>query len=70
MHEQFPGVKDMATDTFLRICQKCSKKMVVLQPGETSPFVNQVIEAIPRETADLDVLQLCNFYEAMGRMIS
>ncbi|KAF4672797.1 Exportin-1 [Perkinsus chesapeaki] len=70
MHEPFPGVKDMATDTFLRICQKCNKKMVILQSGEATPFVNQVIKAIPQETADLDVLQLCNFYEAMGKIIS
>lgn len=31
MHETHPGVQDMACDTFLKICNKCRRKFVVLQ---------------------------------------
>lgn len=31
MHETHPGVQDMACETFLKICNKCKRKFVVLQ---------------------------------------
>jgi exportin-1 len=31
MHEPHPGVQDMACDTFLKICNKCKRKFVVIQ---------------------------------------
>merc|ERR1712048_423917 len=43
MHENFPGVQEMAVDTFLKICQKCKKKFVIMQPNETLPFVDDLV---------------------------
>merc|ERR1719188_2625812 len=42
MHETFPGVQDMAVDTFLKICQKCKRKFVVVQAGESMSFVEDM----------------------------
>lgn len=38
MHETFPGVQQMAVDTFLRICQKCSSATGLLSGGPYSAY--------------------------------
>lgn len=52
MHETFPGVQQMAVDTFLRISQKCKKKFIVQQASEPAAF----IETMPSHVAQ-DALQ-------------
>lgn len=52
MHETFPGVQQMAVDTFLRIAQKCKKKFIVQQASEPAAF----IETMPSHVAQ-DALQ-------------
>merc|ERR1719353_807379 len=70
MHEPFPGVQEMAVDTFLKISQKCRRKFVANQPGEHQPFVEQLLAHVQQDTADLEPLHVCTFYEAVGYMIS
>uniref|UniRef100_A0A7I4EZM4 Importin N-terminal domain-containing protein n=1 Tax=Physcomitrium patens TaxID=3218 RepID=A0A7I4EZM4_PHYPA len=69
MHETHPGVQDMACDTFLKIVQKCRRKFVILQVGETEPFVCELLKGLPTTILDLEAHQIHTFYEAVGFMI-
>ena len=68
MKETFPGVQEMACNTFLKISQRCSKEFVVLQkryfklyPSESSenssekePYIYELIRNISDITALLN----------------
>nr|XP_043627254.1 protein EXPORTIN 1A-like [Erigeron canadensis] len=69
MHEIHPGVQDMACDTFLKIVQKCKRKFVILQVGESEPFVSELLTTLPTTIADLEPHQIHTFYESVGYMI-
>jgi len=69
MHETHPGVQDMACDTFLKISQKCRRKFVVCQIGETGPFIEEILTTLPSIISDLEPSQIQTFYEAVGYMI-
>ncbi|XP_065854585.1 protein EXPORTIN 1A isoform X2 [Euphorbia lathyris] len=69
MHETHPGVQDMACDTFLKIVQKCKRKFVILQVGESEPFVSELLTGLPTTVADLEPHQIHTFYESVGHMI-
>ncbi|KAK7015002.1 CRM1 C terminal-domain-containing protein [Favolaschia claudopus] len=70
MHETHEGVQDMACDTFIKIAQKCRRHFVMLQSGETEPFVDEILRLLHRITVDLSPQQVHTFYEAVGWMIS
>jgi len=70
MHETFPGVQDMAVDTFLKICQKCRRKFVVVQQGEQMSFVEEMTSHIAQDISELEHLHICTYFEAVGYMIS
>ncbi|KAJ1985367.1 Karyopherin transporter [Dimargaris verticillata] len=70
MHESHEGVQDMACDTFIKIATKCKRHFVAQQPGETSPFIDEILTMIDAITADLSPQQVHTFYEAVGHMIS
>ena len=71
MHETFPGVQDMAVDTFLKIARRCRKQFVVVQRGETEPFVNKLVSHyVRKETEDLQAHQVQTFFEAAGVMVA
>jgi exportin-1 len=70
MLELHPGVQDMAVDTFLKIAKSCRRKFVVLQVGETQPFVNLIAEELSEHTRLLEPQQLCVFYKALGVIIA
>ncbi|KAJ0553649.1 putative importin-beta domain, armadillo-like helical, exportin-1/Importin-beta [Helianthus annuus] len=69
MHETHPGVQDMACDTFLKIVQKCKRKFVILQVGESEPFVSELLTTLPTTIIDLEPHQIHTFYESVGCMI-
>ncbi|KAK1366356.1 Importin N-terminal domain-containing protein [Heracleum sosnowskyi] len=69
MHETHPGVQDMACDTFLKIVQKCRRKFVIVQVGESEPFVSELLTTLPTTIADLEHHQIHSFYESVGNMI-
>ncbi|XP_043815380.1 protein EXPORTIN 1A isoform X5 [Manihot esculenta] len=69
MHETHPGVQDMACDTFLKIVQKCKRKFVIVQVGESEPFVSELLTGLPTTVADLEPHQIHTFYESVGHMI-
>eukprot|EP01018_Ginkgo_biloba_P010449 Gb_26953 [translate_table: standard] len=69
MHETHPGVQDMACDTFLKIVQKCKRKFVIVQVGETEPFVSELLTGLASTVADLEPHQIHTFYESVGQMI-
>jgi len=70
MHESFPGVQEMAVDTFLKICQKCKRKFVVVQHSEQMSFVEEMMSHIAQDIAELEHLHVCTYFEAVGYMIS
>jgi exportin-1 len=70
MHETFPGVQEMAVDTFLKICQKCKKKFVQVQQSEQIPFVEDMTSHIAQDISELEHLHICTYFEAVGHMIS
>ncbi|KAK1326230.1 hypothetical protein QJS10_CPA01g00912 [Acorus calamus] len=61
--------QDMACDTFLKIVQKCKRKFVQIQLGETEPFVSELLSGLPTTVADLEPHQIHTFYESVGQMI-
>ncbi|GAA0141843.1 transporter [Lithospermum erythrorhizon] len=69
MHETHPGVQDMACDTFLKIVQKCKRKFVIVQVGESEAFVSELLTSLPTIILDLEPHQIHTFYEAVGQMI-
>ncbi|KUL86542.1 hypothetical protein ZTR_04169 [Talaromyces verruculosus] len=70
MHETHEGVQDMACDTFIKIANKCKRHFVALQPGETEPFIEEIVRNMRKITCDLSPQQIHTFYEACGYMIS
>jgi exportin-1 len=69
MHEIHPGVQDMACETFLKIVSKCKKKFVLLQVGESEPFISELLTGLTATIQDLEQHQIHMFYEAVGIMI-
>mmetsp|Transcript_28055 Transcript_28055/g.61251 ORF Transcript_28055/g.61251 Transcript_28055/m.61251 type:complete len:1100 (+) Transcript_28055:127-3426(+) len=70
MHESFPGVQEMAVDTFLKISQKCKRKFVTLQAGEQHLFVEEMMSHVAQDISELEHLHVCTYFEAVGYMIS
>lgn len=70
MHETHDGVQDMACDTFIKIAQKCRRHFVTLQPGEPSPFIDEILNNIESIICHLQPQQVHTFYEAVGCMIA
>jgi exportin-1 len=60
----------MACDTFIKIARQCKRHFVALQPGETEPFIDEIVRNLQRITVDLSPQQIHTFYEACGYMIS
>src|SRR5437868_3901203 len=60
----------MACDTFIKIANKCKRHFVALQPGETEPFIDEIVRTMRNITRDLSPQQIHTFYEACGYMIS
>ena len=58
MHELHPGVQDMACDTFLKIAQKCKRKFLQLQSGETRPYIEVLAEDLPVTVSDLSLIHI------------
>ena len=69
MHETFEGVQDMACDTFLKICTKCKRKFVIVQVGESMPFIVEILCKLDENIKDLANHQIHVFYETIGMMI-
>ncbi|XP_014250231.1 exportin-1 [Cimex lectularius] len=70
MHETHEGVQDMACDTFIKIASKCRRHFVMVQVGETVPFIEEILASISAIICDLQTQQVHTFYEAVGLMIS
>jgi exportin-1 len=69
MHETFPGVQEMACETFLKISKKCKRKFVQQQPQEARPFVEEILTSLSQIIQDLEAPHVHIFYEAVGYMI-
>jgi exportin-1 len=73
MMEPTPGVKEMASDTFLVISRSCAHKLVdtVAEGGSTySPFIDSLVPEIQNFIKPLEPLQKCTIFEAIGLIIS
>lgn len=69
MHELHEGVQDMACDTLIKISLKCRRYFVTCQPGEQTPYINEILEKLDSIICDLQPSQVHSFYEAIGYMI-
>jgi len=69
MHETHPGVQDMACDTFRKIVEECSREFVVVQQGESKPFIMEIIENLQDIISDLEPHQVQAFYQAVCRIV-
>ena len=67
MKESFPGIKDMAVDTLLKLSKLLPEAFVIDAP---SKFASDIIESIDFITCELSEPQVHTFYEAMGRTIA
>ena len=47
-----------AVDTFLKIAQKCRKKFVQVQQGESITFIEELCTTLPSIIADLETHQV------------
>lgn len=47
MKEDFPGIMEMACNSFLKIVKSTADQFVMLQHGEQEPFAKQIIRRIP-----------------------
>ena len=73
MAETTPGVKEMASDTFLVISRSCAHKLVdsVTEGGSTySPFVDSLVPEVQQFVKPLEPLQKCTVFEGIGVIIS
>ena len=69
MHELHEGVQDMACDTFIKIAKKCRRYFILQQPGETCPFIDEILTKLPTIICDLQSGQVHTFYAAVGHML-
>lgn len=69
MHEKHPGVQDMSCDTFLKIAQRCKKKLMISQNDEP-PFIEKILKELTVIVRDLEMNQVFTFYEAVAYIIS
>src|SRR5271155_1466537 len=60
----------MACDTFIKIARQCKRHFVALQPGESEPFIEEIVRTMRKITCDLSPQQVHTFYEACGYMIA
>ena len=58
MHERFPGVQDMAVETYLVIAQACRRKFVLTQEKEKYPFLTEILQNLNDKIKDLDSNQV------------
>jgi exportin-1 len=61
--------QDMACDTFLKICNKCRRKFVILNVGEKDPFIVELLNGLTTTIQDLETHQIHTFYEAVALTI-
>jgi exportin-1 len=66
----FFALQDMAVDTFLKISQKCRRKFVQVQPGESCAFIEELCRDLPSIISNLESHQVQGFHEAAGCMIA
>ena len=69
MHEEHPGVKDMAVDTFLTICTRCRRKFCTRQKDD-DPYIYTLSQKIDSIISDLEPHQTKVFFEAIGILLS
>eukprot|EP01095_Lingulamoeba_sp_RSL-Kostka_P013243 TRINITY_DN5432_c0_g1_i1.p1 TRINITY_DN5432_c0_g1~~TRINITY_DN5432_c0_g1_i1.p1 ORF type:complete len:598 (+),score=183.73 TRINITY_DN5432_c0_g1_i1:1-1794(+) len=70
MHEKFPGVQDMACDTFLKISKSCSTQFVINHNQDNGPYVIELLNNISSIIKELQPTQVHTFYKAVGYMVS
>lgn len=59
MHETFPGVQDMAVDTFLKVAKQCRHKFVQQHSEDPRPFIEELLSDLPEIIKDLEPAQVC-----------
>ncbi|GFE55001.1 exportin 1 [Babesia ovis] len=69
MRETFPGVQQMACETFLKITNSC-KKTIAAQSNNDVPYIHELIQLRDPMTEVLDDKLILWFYESVANIIS
>jgi len=69
MHESYPGVKDMACDTFLKIGLNCAQSIIEIQENEPFSLLEQILTSLKEITQFLEFRQIKEFYKTLGIII-
>lgn len=74
VHEKFEGVKEMACNTFLKVCQQVKHQLIAFndidENGKEIPYISNIIRNINKHTEDLGILQKIQFFESAATIIS
>ncbi|KAK2964914.1 putative exportin 1B [Blattamonas nauphoetae] len=71
MRENFPGVKDMATETFLKISRGCRRTLIETKAMDSSiRYLERLLQTFSDIVGDLNKQQVLNVFEAFGWIIS
>ena len=71
MHEKFDGVKEMASNTFLKVCQQVKHKLINFYDDQKKqPYILSIFQDINKHTSELALLQKIQFYESAATIIS
>eukprot|EP00003_Mantamonas_plastica_P030337 TRINITY_DN747_c0_g1_i2.p1 TRINITY_DN747_c0_g1~~TRINITY_DN747_c0_g1_i2.p1 ORF type:complete len:1101 (-),score=427.88 TRINITY_DN747_c0_g1_i2:21-2846(-) len=71
MRETHPGVQDMACETFLKIASRCAIQFAIPQEKDSdAPYIETILEDLPRHIQLLETHQIRIFFEAVGHMIA
>ena len=57
MHENHPGVQDMASETYLKIAKLTKQMFVKVNDRDGEPFINTIIRNLPSSIKDLQANQ-------------
>lgn len=75
MNEKFPGVAEMACNTFLKISENLKNEFVISQKVKENtqtnePFIIYIITEMPNILRNLEPLQKLQIFESIGHLIS
>ena len=72
MHNENDAIRDMACDTFAKICSECKYQMVTIQDGDKDgkPFIRVILENMSNIVSNITSTQLNSFYETCAMIIS
>ncbi|KAF7721345.1 Karyopherin transporter [Apophysomyces ossiformis] len=70
VHTEDEHITDMACDTFLKICQNCSRELAYPQPDGSPSVLDTFVANLEAFVSDLSSSQTCTIFKAIGFVLS